>query len=348
MNVDLEEALTFQDVHLKPQYSTIHSREEVSLQVKLNNCDVVLEAPFIASPMDTVVNAEFAIEMQRQSGGLAILHRYCTIECQALAVAQVVEAGFHVGAAIGVGEDCIARAEALVAAGTRVLCVDVAHGHHILMKEALERLRDKFPSGIHIMAGNVATATGYFDLSNWGANSVRLGIGSGSICSTRVETGHGVPMLHNIFEVQKHARALGDNRAQIISDGGIREYGDITKALAAGAELVMMGSAFAGVDEAPGARIETPTGIMKTYRGMASKESQRDWRGYHSSNEGVSTTVPCKGPLAGILADMKQAVRSGLSYSGARDASELRSKAKFVRVTAASQAEAQPHILKRA
>lgn len=335
-------ALTFDDVHLIPQKSTIRSRRtEIDISVKLKNTDVVLRAPIIASPMDTVSGSEMAIAIQKNVGGIAIIHRYCTIETQAEIVAKVVAEGCEVGAAIGVNGDFLERADAVVAAGAKILCVDIAHGHHILMQSALAILRPRFIN-IHIMAGNVATLEGFNDLSDWGADSVRLGVGSGSICSTRTQTGHGYPMLQNILDV-----ATTDRPAQIISDGGIKEFGHINKALAAGADLVMMGSMLAGTDETPGEIINTDKGAYKTYRGMASKESQIEWRGFHSSNEGVSTIIPHKGPVSAVLTDMKNAIETGLSYTGARSIKEYQEKAVFVEVSHASAIEATPHILSK-
>ncbi len=336
-----QKALTFDDVHMVPRKSAIRSRKtDVDLSVRLKNTDIILVAPFIASPMDTVSGARLAIAMQRNGGGIAILHRYCDIATQVEAVKEVRAAGCEVGAAVGISGDFIERAEAVIAAGAKVICVDVAHGHHVLMEDALKRLRPAFPH-VHIMAGNVATPEGYADLSDWGADSVRLGVGSGSICSTRVQTGHGYPMFQNILDV-----AAVPKKAQIISDGGIRQFGDIVKAIGAGADLVMMGSMFAGTDEAPGELVGTEHGTRKTYRGMASKQSQTEWRGFHTSNEGVATTIPCKGPLKGVLDDMRNGVASGFSYSGARNAEELRANAVFVEVSHASAVEATPHILK--
>lgn len=339
-----KKALTFADVELVPQYSDIVSRKTgVDLSVKLRRTNIVLPTPFIASPMDTVSGPEMCAAMHTLKGGVAILHRYNSIDEQVamLKKARVLAADAVVGVAVGVNGDYVERAQELVAAGASFMCVDVAHGHHILMKEALSKLRGLFPD-THIMAGNVATLQGFDDLSDWGADSVRLGVGSGSICSTRVQTGCGYPMLQNILDVSQTTRP-----AQIISDGGIREYGDIVKALAAGADFVMMGSKFAGTDEAPGELIETERGLMKTYRGMASKEAQTDWRGFHSSNEGVSTMIPYKGPLASVLADMKNGVSTGLSYNGCSNTAELKKKAVFVEISAASTVEATPHILRR-
>lgn len=336
------EALTFDDVHMIPGFSDIDSRsQDVDLSVKLRGTDIVLPTPFIASPMDTVSGERLCNAMHRLKGGFGILHRYLTIQEQASTIKKIASNGYVVGAAIGVNGDFLERAHEVMLAGASLLCIDIAHGHHTLMKRALEVLRKKFPK-IHIMAGNVATLEGFDALSDWGADSVRLGVGSGSICSTRVQTGHGYPMWQNIFDVSKTTRP-----AQIISDGGIKEFGDISKALGAGAHFVMMGSMFAGTDEAPGELIETERGLVKTYRGMASKEAQVEWRGHYSSNEGVSTTVPYKGTLEDVLHQMVIGVRSGFSYTGARNLAELHEKARFVRVSRASAVEATPHILKR-
>ena len=170
--------------------------------------------------------------------------------------------------------------------------MDVAHGHHILMKNAIEKLKSLY-SDVHIMAGNVATKTGFEDLANWGADSIRCNIGSGSICSTRIQTGHGMPGLQTIFEC---FAADITRDVKIIADGGLKNSGDIVKALAAGADFVMVGSLLSGTTQTPGEVIYSSDGTRrKIYRGMASKEAQHDWRGKHSSNEGVSTTVPAIG-----------------------------------------------------
>jgi IMP dehydrogenase len=333
-------ALTFDDVHLIPQLSDVESRKlDVDISVRLKNIDVVLPTPFIASPMDTVSGPDMCNAMRSLGGGLAILHRYNTIYEQVGYVKSLVDHPV-IGAAIGVNGDFMERAHAVIEAGARLICVDIAHGHHVLMKRALTALRDRWPK-IHIMAGNVATLDGFNDLSDWGADSIRLGVGSGSICSTRVQTGHGYPMLQNILDVAKTNRP-----AQIVSDGGIRSFGDISKAIGAGAHFVMMGSMFAGTRESPGEVIMLEDGRQaKTYRGMASKEAQVEWRGYHSSHEGVSTMIPYKGPLKDVLTDMVNAVKTGLSYSGARSIEQMHRRAKFARVSHASAVEATPHIL---
>ena len=340
--------LAYDDVLLVPQYSDIKSRSEIDIGSVLESpfADIKCPLPIIASPMDTVSESDMALEMW-ENGALAVIHRYNTLEVQASHVQSVAlrahpsVAGIDIAAAIGAAGDYLDRARALVSAGARILCVDVAHGHHILMKEALSTLRQVFGDGVHIMAGNVATLEGYNDLVDWGADSVRCNIGGGSICSTRIQTGHGVPGLQTIIDC-----ARSDRNAPIIADGGIRNSGDIVKALAAGADFVMLGSMLAGTDETPGDIINTREGKFKSYRGMASKDAQIEWRGKTSSLEGIATTVPCKGPVKEVLQELKRGIRSGFSYSGARTLGELQKKAKFIRQTIGGQVESSTHILK--
>jgi len=336
--------LTYDDVLLVPQYSDIKSRKEINIGNFLPGpyAAVLLDLPIIASPMDTISESRMGTAMW-QLGGLAIIHRYNTVEHQAALVDEViVGANGNVAAAIGASGDYLDRATALYDAGARILCVDVAHGHHILMKEALHELRSVFGQTTHIMAGNVATLEGYNDLVDWGADSVRCNIGGGSICSTRIQTGHGIPGLQTIINCAKSNR-----RAPIIADGGLRNAGDIVKALAAGADFVMLGSMLAGTDETPGDVINTRKGKFKSYRGMASGDAQMEWRGKTSSVEGIATTVPCKGPVRNVLEELARGIRSGFSYSGARSIKELQGKAQFIRQTGHGQLESSTHILKR-
>jgi len=335
----MREALTYSDVLLIPQFSDIRSRTEVDISSALG--DIEMEIPIIASPMDTISESHMGSAMS-DLGGLAIVHRYNSIEEQFNIVADISNGGLHTAAAaIGTSGDYLERAAALVANGATILCVDVAHGHHILMKEALRALRVTFGNKVHIMAGNVATLEGYNDLVDWGADSVRCNIGGGSICSTRIQTGHGLPGLQTILDC-----AQSDRAAPIIADGGLRNSGDIVKALAAGADFVMLGSLLAGADETPGDVINTPTGKVKAYRGMASADAQVDWRGRTASLEGIATTVSCKGPVDDIIGELIRGVRSGLSYTGARSISELQTKARFVRQTPSGQTESSTHILR--
>lgn len=336
--------LSYDDVLLKPQYSDIKSRTEIDTTTDLGN-GLVLKSPVLSSPMDTVTEAGMAIAMATY-GGAGIIHRYNTIDQQQNAVQRADALGSKsgvVGAAIGVTDDYVERAQALVGADVDFLCIDVAHGHHILVKKALHKLREVLGDYIHIMAGNVATLEGINDLSDWGADSVRCNIGGGSICSTRVQTGHGIPGLQTILDC-----AQTDRDVAIIADGGIKNSGDIVKALAAGANAVICGSLLAGTTEAPGEVLRDMDGTAwKTYRGMASKEAQTDWRGKYSSLEGVATRVPYQGKAKNILEDLDRGIRSGFSYSGARSLEELHAKAEFIFQTASGLSESRTHILTR-
>tara|TARA_R110000824_G_scaffold275336_1_gene464030 strand:+ start:5439 stop:6335 length:897 start_codon:yes stop_codon:yes gene_type:complete len=296
--------------------------------------------------MDTISETQMAIAIASQ-GGVAVVHRYNTIAQQSRIISMTkdlsVEEPLQVGAAIGISGDYLERAQVLVATGVDFLCVDVAHGHHILMKEALEALRHEVGDNFHLMAGNVATLSGINSLADWGANSVRCNIGGGSICSTRIQTGHGIPGLQTIIECAKT-----DRNVKIIADGGIRNSGDIVKALAAGADAVMCGSLIAGTTETPGKIIrDKDSRRWKLYRGMASKEAQIEWKGKYASFEGISSTVPFRGPVSDVLEDLEKGIRSGFSYSGARTMREFQAKAQFLMQTSAGFSESSTHITRR-
>ena len=296
--------------------------------------------------MDTVTEEAMATVMAVE-GGCGIIHRYNTIDQQAIMVSNVVEqvsdhVRLNIGAAVGVSGDYIERSAELIKSGVTFLCIDIAHGHHTLMQDALRNIRKMVPDSFHIMAGNVATLQGVTDLADWGANSVRCNIGGGSICSTRIQTGHGLPGLETIFQCSNTDRDVA-----IIADGGIRNAGDIVKALAAGADAVMCGSLLAGTAEAPGEIFRENGMAWKTYRGMASKEAQIKWRGAYSSFEGVSSRVPYRGHVDMIMADLKQNIKSGFSYSGARNLRQLQTRAIFTQQTSAGTRESGTHINSR-
>lgn len=339
----------FDDVLLSPRYSDIKSRKEIDLTSEVPNLGThKFSLPIVSSPMDTVTGTSMAVQISSQ-GGLGIIHRYNTVDQQSQAVYSAKNAGCPVvGAAVGVSGDFLRRARALAKSGADVICVDIAHGHHVMMKDALHALReDPYVGDLHIMAGNVATLEAFNDLSDWGANSIRVGIGGGSICSTRIQTGHGMPTLQSVIECSR-----SDRDAALIADGGIRTSGDIVKALSAGADLVMLGSLLAGTDESPGEVIEKPELINgrqayikhKVYRGMASVEAQIDWRGHTSSEEGVSSTVSYKGSVGDVLDRLEKGIRSGLSYSGCRTLSDFRTKSTFMRQTSNGVVESSTHV----
>ena len=195
----MKKALSYDDVLLTPKYSDIKSRTEVDITSELGE-GISLSLPVISSPMDTVTEAPMVGAMDLY-GGLGIIHRYNTVEEQANIVRTAKKAGStNIGVAVGMTGDFLERASAAREAGANIVCVDVAHGHHAMMRSCLSELKNLFGESIHIMAGNVATLEAFEDLSTWGADSIRVGIGGGSICSTRIVTGHGVPTLQSIID----------------------------------------------------------------------------------------------------------------------------------------------------
>lgn len=339
----MKEAVSYDDVLLVPKYSEIESRSQIDIGSDLDN-NLRFDLPVISSPMDTVTEDKMALAMDKY-GGLGLIHRYNSIEDQVAiaALACFKDDNARVGAAIGMTGDFEERALALRSVGVKVLCVDVAHGHHIMMERCLKTLKDRFGDEIHIMAGNVATLEGFDALASWGADSIRVGIGGGSICSTRLISGHGVPTLASVIECAKSSYDV-----KIIADGGVKTSGDIIKSLAAGADFVMIGSLLAGTEETPGETYQNNTGKKyKVYRGMASADAQNSWRGKTSTPEGISTTVPYKGSVDDVLKNLAGGIRSGFSYTGVRSLRELQSKATFIRQTTAGQSESFTHILRR-
>jgi IMP dehydrogenase len=337
----MRRVICFDDILLEPKYSELRSRVDIDLSSTLF-ADPLLNfaLPIISAPMDTVTESEMTVAMHR-SGGLGIIHRYNSIEAQAELVHDASMEGMcNVGAAIGVSGEYLDRATALYDAGANLLCIDIAHGHHKMMRDALHNLREVFGDRVHLMAGNVATLEAFNDLADWGAHSIRVGVGGGSICSTRVQTGHGVPTLQSVIDCARSDRDVG-----LIADGGIKNPGDMVKALAAGADFVMCGSLLAGTDESPGKIVYFDGEKRKTYRGMASREAQTSWRNRIGSVEGVSTMVAMRGPVSDVLHELEWGLRSGLSYSGANNLFELRMRCNFLEQTHASQVESLPHAL---
>jgi len=332
------QTLSFEDVLLVPKYSDIESRKEVDTSSSLDETRN-FELPIISSPMDTITGANMANAMVH-AGGFGIVHRYNSVEEQAIILSEVE--GYR-AAAIGMTGDYIQRATYLYnTCDVDMLCIDVAHGHHIMMERCIKTLKDRFEGDVHIMAGNVATLEAFSALASWGADSIRVGIGGGSICSTRIVSGHGIPTLQSILDCSKTSFDT-----KIIADGGIKTSGDIVKALGAGADFVMVGSLLAGTKETPGEIFSNANGKKyKVYRGMASSAAQKDWRSKTSTPEGVSTTVPYKGKVQNILEDLRGGIKSGFSYSGARDIVEFQNKCEFAQQTNAGQIESSTHIMR--
>jgi IMP dehydrogenase len=348
--MNIRDSLSFDDVLLIPRYSEIVTRHDINLGNNLGKIN--FDIPIISSPMDTVTEVKMARTMDEIFGGLGIIHRYMSIDKQSKMIERVIKkskktSNVNVGFAVGVKDDYMDRIEKCHKSGGNVICVDVAHGHHVLMKDALKNIKKEFPD-VHVMAGNVATPDGFLRLIEWGADSVRCGIGGGSICSTRIEVGHGVSTLQTVIDCNE-IRDKENINNKIIVDGGIRISSDIVKALAAGADFCMVGSLLAGTNEAPGKVYKDKvTGEKwKVYRGMASKEAQIDWKKTFSSNEGITSRVKYKGKLENYLNEILFNVKSGLSYSGANNIYELRNNVSWVFQTFSGQIESSTHILNR-
>lgn len=355
------EGLSFDDVNLIPNYTDM-SRNQVSLESRLGSYSFA--HPFISANMDTITESRMAFAMQL-TGGLSILHRFMSIENNvsehycATASVKIPPENKVAGVSIGIKDEEIDRAAALYEAGARIICVDIAHGHCKQMGRMLKKLRQNFPEAT-IIAGNVATHAGADYLVSCGAHAVKVGIGPGGACSTRMKTGCGVPQLTAIMEASKA-------NGVIIADGGIKTPGDAVKALAAGAHFVMLGSFFAGCDETPGEVIQISEDQLvwdsihgkrnmpilkgyKTFRGMASREAQEDFMGKMDdwkTAEGVSMTVPCAGPVANKIADLCGGLRSGMTYCGASTIDELHRKANFIKITHSGYLEGTPHASNR-
>ena len=346
-NVDT--ALCFDDILLVPQRSSVVSRHNVNTAMIIGsgNRSIRLDLPIIAAPMDTVCDIEMCITMAN-SGGIGILHRYMSYEEQVRKTKSLSDAELAFGVAIASNNGFMEQAQALYYAGARMLLVDTANGHGKYAIDAVKALRDKFDD-VHIMAGNVATADGFARLSNAGADSVRVGIGGGSACTTRIVSGHGAPTLASIMDCDRWLEEFGSNgidTCSIVADGGIRNSGDMVKAFAAGAHAVMVGSMLAGTDESPGSVFINEQGQhVKAFRGMASREAQEASTGSVSVAEGISTTLPYKGSIKNILEEIRGGLGSGCSYSGVYNLEELASFARYVRVTQASLGESRPHAL---
>ncbi|MFC4356980.1 guanosine monophosphate reductase [Halobium salinum] len=337
---NLRTGLSYGDVLLVPQRSPVDSRSDVDLSTRLTP-SVELETPLLSAAMDTVTEAEMATALSA-AGGLGTLHRFLTVEEQAAAVREVVGAGEQVAAAVGINEDYLDRAEAVVDAGVDVLVVDVAHGHMERTLDAVAAIRDAFPD-TDLVAGNVATKAGVADLAAAGADCVKVGIGPGSHCTTRKVAGAGVPQLTAVDDC---AEAAHEHGVTTVADGGIRTSGDAVKALVAGADAVMMGRLFAGCEEAPGEILEVEGVRYKASRGMATTAAARE-RSDKAENvradEGVEGMTPYKGPVADVVAEFAAGIQSGLSYCGGHTIAEAREKAEFIRVAPSAKEREGAH-----
>lgn len=347
MKIYNKKALCFDDILLVPQTSNVVSRHKVDLSMSLGygQRQIILGLPVIASPMDTVCDFEMCIVMSN-AGGLGILHRYMPKNILIEKSQRLSDAGYRFGVSIGATNGYMNDAEDLYRSGAKIILVDIANGHSDYAVDAVRNLRNYFQNDVHIMAGNVATAEGFARLADAGADSVRVGIGGGSACTTRIVSGHGVPTLASIMDISDFMMFADNKNCSIIADGGIRNSGDMVKSFAAGADAVMVGSMFAGTDESPGSILTDAMGSeVKMFRGMASAAAQEDIQGRVSVAEGISTTIPYKGSMDHILSQIRGGLGSGCSYSGASTLKDLQENAEYVEVSSLSIHESRSHAI---
>ena len=334
--------LTFDDVLLVPRYSEISSRKHPVLKTQITK-NYSIDLPVITANMDTITEVEMATAMAKM-GGIGSLHRFMT-EAEQVEMVKAIKA-FNkannlttpIAASIGVKEEGMRRADMLVEAGVQIITLDIAHGDSIMMLETLDYLKKKHPN-VDVIAGNVATSDGVKRMIERGADAVKVGIGPGSMCTTRIITGHGVPQLSAIALAVKVASQYN---IPVIADGGLKNSGDIVKALCAGASSVMVGSLVSGTLETPGEL----KGGMKQYRGMASKAAQVSWRGdmpQGMAAEGESTQIPCKGSVVNVIEELMGGLRSGMTYIGVDNIKAMSEAAQFIQMTASGMSESKPH-----
>jgi len=344
----IKEALTFDDVTLVPRYSEILP-SEVNTEISLTN-SLKLKIPVLSSAMDTITESKMAIGIAKV-GGMGIIHRNLDIKKQINEIKKVKKHKLLVGAAVGAGLNEFKRSEAIIKEGVDMIVVDTAHGHSKKVAEIIKFIKKINIKKIALCAGNIATAEAAKFLVNLGVDIVKVGIGPGSICTTRLVAGIGVPQLSAILSVRK---GLKNKNIKIISDGGIKYSGDLTKAFAAGADAVMIGSLFAGTDEAPGKLIKMNGKLYKNFRGMGSigamnkgsadryfQSSQKDFSKYVP--EGVEGFAKYKGDVGSIIYKLVGGLKSSMGYLGSKDVYNLRNKANFVKITKAGFYEGMVH-----
>ena len=356
----MKRGLTYDDILLVPKYSEVKSRSTINTNTLVSRRYGLLK-PLVASCMDTVCEYKMSIKMV-ELGGVGCIHRFMTIDEQCEQVSKVVEYinnnhmyvhwgvmydDWHseikeipVMAAIGVNDVDIERAVRLVLSGVNIILIDVAHGHHINVKNMIRKLREVLPTSVDIIAGNISTKESAEDLCEWGADGLRVGIGGGSLCTTRIQTGHGVPNITSIID------CVEGSSVPVMADGGIRNSGDIAKALSVGADCVMLGSLLAGTKESPGKIVEKGNGsLYKRYRGSASLETKSAHKQSTKHIEGESTMIPFKGSVDYIIDKLNDGLKSALSYSGSQDIKEFHLKSEVMEITLSGMVESKPHLL---
>ena len=344
----IKEALTFDDVTLAPKYSEVLP-SDVDTSIKLTK-NIKLKVPLLSSAMDTVTESKMCIAIA-QAGGIGVIHRNLDIKTQVAEIRKVKKQKLLVGAAVGAGVNEFERAKHILKENIDLIVVDTAHGHTKKVAGIIKKIKKIKPKKTALCAGNIATAEAAKFLIKLGVDIIKVGIGPGSICTTRLVAGIGVPQLSAILNVRN---GLGKRKTLIIADGGIKFSGDIAKALSAGADAVMIGSLFAGTDEAPGKIIKREGKLFKSFRGMGSigamnkgsadryfQKKQSDSSKYVP--EGVEGLIKYKGSVSKIVYKLVGGLRSSMGYLGCKQIRNLKNKPKFVKITKAGFYESMVH-----
>jgi IMP dehydrogenase len=338
-------AYTYDDIQIVPKYSEVNSRNDCLLSTRFTR-NYNLHTPIVAAPMDTVSEGDMAVALE-QEGCATVIHRFMSIESQVNEVQKLRNVTYR-AAAIGVTGDYKERAQELANANVFVILLDVAHGNTQLVQRALNWCKLNLPGHIDIIAGNVATRDGAYNLAKWGADAIRVGIGNGSLCETRIRTGVGIPQVTALWECLRGVGESGED-VPVIADGGIKTTGDVAKALSIGADSVMLGSLLAGTRESPGdiqrMGMWPDEQLFKKYRGSASAETKKVHGLEEKNVEGNSKLIPYKGKVGRIISDIKDGVRSAMSYVGANNLVEFRANSNHVLITQNGLVEAKPHLL---
>lgn len=335
---------SFDDVLIIPKYNKVVSRKDVNLKTKVTR-NYFLDMPLIAANMDTICESKMAISFGK-IGGLGVIHRFLTIEDQVLEVRKVKAENLICAVAIGV-KDYEERVKALVSVGVNIIVLDIAHGHSKRVGKVLDWIKENYPK-IDVMVGNIATKDAAEYFISKGADAVKVGVGPGSLCTTRIMTGAGVPQLTAIMDVYEATQG----RIPVCADGGVKVPGDVVKAIGAGADTVMVGGVIAGTLESPGEIIEVGGEKFKEFRGMASYEAtikrlELDGKKTDEivSLEGERTLIKLNGSVEPLLKKFLGGLASGMTYIGADTIEKLKGKADFISITSAGRFESSAHKL---
>lgn len=331
---EIRKAFTFDDVALVPQFNNVPSRTEPKLETWLTK-NRKIQVPLVCANMDTSISEDLA-KILIDEGSLPIFHRFTDLETQKAWVKKFGQNTF-----ISCGIHKMDHTAELLDLGAAGICIDVAHGHSDKMFQYIEKIKKSHPDK-EVIAGNVCTAMAYHDLVNAGADAVKVGVGPGAACTTRIVTGFGVPQFSAIYDCAQIADKL---RVPLIADGGIRTSRDVVLALAAGASSVMIGKLFALTEESASTKKDTPEGRMAKYRGQASEDFQTDFYGGLKDKtvaEGIDFWAPVSGSSKALIDQLLGGLRSGLTYGGARNIKELQRKAEFVAVSNSYIQESHP------